>query len=50
VEPTITDVGGSRQRERGRDCEIVVTLEERLGSEDHVWFKDQWMVAPLCDD
>jgi hypothetical protein len=25
---------------------------EGLGanSEDHVWFEDRWMVAPLCDE
>jgi hypothetical protein len=25
-------------------------LDEISSSEDHVWFEDRWMVAPLCDE
>jgi hypothetical protein len=26
------------------------TLARRSQCEDHVWFEDRWMVAPLCDE
>jgi hypothetical protein len=36
------------------DPHIIIELEDGLKSwflvEDHVWFKDRWMVASLCDD
>jgi hypothetical protein len=29
--------------------QLVVALSS-IGSEDHVWFEDRWMVASLCDE
>jgi hypothetical protein len=29
-------------------CVVNALIKEEI--EDHVWFKDRWMVASLCDE
>jgi hypothetical protein len=33
-------------------CEtaLLPNADALLTAEDHVWFEDRWMVAPLCDE
>jgi hypothetical protein len=45
-------VGGARiqMREDASEQYLAYKLIDSNQDEDHVWFEDRWMVAPLCDE
>jgi transposase InsO family protein len=51
LSPYTPPQNGVVERKNRTLCEMARTmLDEHRTPEDHVWFKDRWMVASFCDE